>query len=180
MYSNRVTSENKEIRTAPLHSTLECLLFSLGSSNSGTTLHGGDCEGGGGGGEEKLKRRKPQFMASSRLRDGGEKSFSKKKYEKRAGAVERQGGIFPVANAPFRKSRESYFLRAWHRLPSLGRSVLTYFVTDCRSIQVVILGAIYRSILCLSHYLVPLLIKKTLRWKQQRLTRYQIQGTSEH
>ena len=48
-------------------------------------------------------------MACSRLRDGGEKSFSKKKYEKRAGAVERQGGIFPAATAPFRKSRESYF-----------------------------------------------------------------------
>ena len=47
-------------------------------------------------------------MACSRLRDGGEKSFSKKKYEKRAGAVERQGGIFPAATAPFRKSRESY------------------------------------------------------------------------
>ena len=131
-------------------------------------------------------------MACSRLRDGGEKSFSKKKYEKRAGAVERQGGIFPAATAPFRKSRESYFLlcsfkyvplyylRAWHRLPSLGRSVLTYFVTDCRSIQVVILGAIYRSILCLSHYLVPLLVRKMLRWKQQRLTRYQIQGTFQH
>ena len=48
-------------------------------------------------------------MACSRLRDGGEKSFSKKKYEKRAGTVERQGGIFPAATVPFRKSRESYF-----------------------------------------------------------------------
>ena len=48
-------------------------------------------------------------MACSRLRDGGEKSFSKKNYEKRARAVERQGNIFPAATAPFRKSRESYF-----------------------------------------------------------------------
>ena len=61
------------------------------------------------GGKEKLKRRKPQFIACSSLRDGGEKSFSKKKYEKRARAVERQVGIFPVATAPFRKSRVSYF-----------------------------------------------------------------------
>ena len=56
--------------------------------------------------------------------DSGEKSFSKKKCEKRAGAGERQG----AATAPFPKSRASYFrfarfnmsplyyLRAWHRL----------------------------------------------------------------
>ena len=31
-------------------------------------------------------------LACSRLRDGGEKSFSNKKCEKRAGAGERQGG----------------------------------------------------------------------------------------
>ena len=42
--SKRVTSENKRIHTPlpPLHSKLGCLLFSIGSSNSGTTLHGGD------------------------------------------------------------------------------------------------------------------------------------------
>ena len=42
--SNRVTSENKRTHTPPppLHSKLGCLLFSKGSSNSGTTLHGGD------------------------------------------------------------------------------------------------------------------------------------------
>ena len=45
LYSNRVTSENKRIHTPPLHSRLRCLLFSIGSSNSGTTLYGGD--GGG-------------------------------------------------------------------------------------------------------------------------------------
>ena len=50
LYSNRVTSENKRINTPPppLHSKLGCLLFSIGSSNSGTTLHGGD------GGEKGL------------------------------------------------------------------------------------------------------------------------------
>ena len=65
-----------------------------------------------------------QTLACSRLRDSGEKSFSKKKCEKRAGAGERQG----AATAPFPKSRASYFrfarfnmsplyyLRAWHRL----------------------------------------------------------------
>ena len=65
-----------------------------------------------------------QMLACSRLRDSGEKSFSKKKCEKRAGAGERQG----AATAPFPKSRASYFrfarfnmsplyyLRAWHRL----------------------------------------------------------------
>ena len=43
LYSNRVTSENKRIKThpRPLHSNLGCLLFSIGCSNSGTTLHGG-------------------------------------------------------------------------------------------------------------------------------------------
>ena len=45
LYSNRVTSENKRNYTPPLHSKLRCLLFSTGSSNSGTTLHGGDGEG---------------------------------------------------------------------------------------------------------------------------------------
>ena len=34
------------------------------------------------------------FLACSRLRDGGGKSFSSKKYEKRARAGERQGGGF--------------------------------------------------------------------------------------
>ena len=42
---HRVTSENKRIHTPPLHSRLRCLLFSIGSSDSGTTLYGGD--GGG-------------------------------------------------------------------------------------------------------------------------------------
>ena len=39
-----VTSQNKRIHTPPLpfHSKLGCLLFSIGSSNSGTTLHGWD------------------------------------------------------------------------------------------------------------------------------------------
>ena len=41
LYSNRATTENKRIHTPPppLHSKLGCLLFSIGSSNSGTTLH---------------------------------------------------------------------------------------------------------------------------------------------
>ena len=63
-------------------------------------------------------------IACSMLRDGGGKSFSNKKCEKRAGAGERQG----AAIAPFPKSCASYFrfarfntfplyyLRAWHRL----------------------------------------------------------------
>ena len=49
LYSNKVTSENKRIHTPALHSKLGCLLFSKGSSNSGTTLYEGD--GGGGGGK---------------------------------------------------------------------------------------------------------------------------------
>ena len=42
--TNRVTSENKRIHThhCPLHSNLGCLLLSIGRSNRGTTLHGGD------------------------------------------------------------------------------------------------------------------------------------------
>ena len=54
LYSNRVT----------LHSKLGCLLFSIGSSNIGTTLHGGD------GGVKAIfppfevsKRQKAQFWA---------------------------------------------------------------------------------------------------------------------
>ena len=49
LYSNRVPLEKKELAplSCPLHSKLGCLLFSLGSSNIGTTLHGGD--GGGKG-----------------------------------------------------------------------------------------------------------------------------------
>ena len=46
LYSNRVTSENKRIHNPALHSKLGCLLFSKGSSNSGTILYEGD--GGGG------------------------------------------------------------------------------------------------------------------------------------
>ena len=45
LYSNRVTSENNRNYTPPLHSKLGWLLFFTGSSNSGTTLHGGDGEG---------------------------------------------------------------------------------------------------------------------------------------
>ena len=43
LYSKGVTSENKRINTppTPLHSKMGCLLFSIGSSNRGTTLHGG-------------------------------------------------------------------------------------------------------------------------------------------
>ena len=68
-------------------------------------------------------------LACSRLRDGGGKSFSNKKCEKRAGAGER----LPAATAPFLKSCASYFrfarfntfplyyLRAWHRLVIVWR-----------------------------------------------------------
>ena len=47
VYSNRVTSKNKgvHIPPPPLHSKLGCLLFSTGSSNSSTALHGEDGEG---------------------------------------------------------------------------------------------------------------------------------------
>ena len=45
-HSNRVTSENKTVHTSfpyqTLHSKLACLLFSTSSSNSSTTLHGGN------------------------------------------------------------------------------------------------------------------------------------------
>ena len=47
LYSNSVTSENKRIHTPSLSQSWGVLLFSIGSSNSGATLHGGD-------GEEKL------------------------------------------------------------------------------------------------------------------------------
>ena len=40
------------------------------------------------------------LLACSRLRDSGEKSFSKKKCEKRAGAGERQGGSLPFFSPP--------------------------------------------------------------------------------
>ena len=71
-----------------------------------------------------IRQRVCKKVACSRLRDGGGKSFSNKKCEKRAGAGEGQGG----ATAPFPKSCASYFrfarfntfplyyLRAWHRL----------------------------------------------------------------
>ena len=60
-------------------------------------------------------------LACSRLRDGGGKSFSNKKCEKRAGAGERQGAPFPKSCASyFRFARFNtfplYYLRAWHRL----------------------------------------------------------------
>ena len=44
LYSNRVTWGTKESAPlpCPLHSKLGCLLFSIGSSNISTTLHGGD------------------------------------------------------------------------------------------------------------------------------------------
>ena len=47
LYSNRVTTQRTKESTAssPVHSKLGCLLFSIGSSNCGITLHGGD--GGG-------------------------------------------------------------------------------------------------------------------------------------
>jgi len=47
LYSYRVSSENEIIRTLPLSPLFKvgCLLFPLGSSNIGTTLHGED--GGG-------------------------------------------------------------------------------------------------------------------------------------
>ena len=49
----------------------------------------------------------PFSIACSRLRDSGEKSFSKKKREKRAGAGQRQG-IFLAATSPFPKLRPHY------------------------------------------------------------------------
>ena len=57
------------------------------------------------------------IVACSRLRDGGGKSFSNKKCEKRAEALER----FPKSCASyFRFARFNtfalYYLRAWHRL----------------------------------------------------------------
>ena len=68
-------------------------------------------------------------VACSRLRDGGGKSFSNKKCEKRAGAGERQGGFPESCASYFRFTRFNtfplYYLRAWHRL-SLG--VLAYMV----------------------------------------------------
>ena len=72
-------------------------------------------------------------LACSRLRESGEKSFSKRKCEQRAGAEER------AATAPFPKSRSSYFrfarfntsalyyLRASHRLTKAWRLFPTVF-----------------------------------------------------
>ena len=53
LHSNRVISENKTIHIPPppLNSKLGCLLFSTGSLNSGTTLHG-MMDGWGGGGRK--------------------------------------------------------------------------------------------------------------------------------
>ena len=77
------------------------------------------------------------WIACSRLRDSGERSFSKKKCEKRAGG----GEIFLAATAPFPKSRASYFRfarfnmsalyypRAWHRLRCGKRGwTIVYFL----------------------------------------------------
>ena len=60
-------------------------------------------------------------VACSRLRDSGEKSFSKKKWEKRTGAGERQGRpLSQVARVLFSlcsfNTSPLYYLRAWHRL----------------------------------------------------------------
>ena len=63
-------------------------------------------------------------LACSRLRDSGEKSFGKKKCEKRAGAGERQGAATApqVARVLFSlcsfNTSPLYYLRAWHRLGS--------------------------------------------------------------
>ena len=80
-------------------------------------------------------------LACSRLWDSGEKSFSKKKCEKRAGNGDR--GPFsspPPPPFPFPKSRASYFrfarfntpalyyLRAWHRLQKSQQSVFSRLV----------------------------------------------------
>ena len=74
-------------------------------------------------------------LACSRLRDGGGKSFSNKKCEKRTGAGERQGDG-QATTAPFPKLCASYFrfahfhtlplyyLRAWHRLPLNYRGIV--------------------------------------------------------
>ena len=97
-------------------------------------------------------------LACSMLRDSGGKSFSKKKCEKRAGARERQGGIFPIfpaVTAPFPKSCTSYFrfarfnifplyyLRAWHRLRSRSYT----FIKKCKHIR----NLICMFIICLIH-----------------------------
>ena len=51
----------------------------------------------------------PPKLSYSGLRDSGEKSFNKKKCEKRAGAGE---SLFPAATAPFPHSRTAYFRSA--------------------------------------------------------------------
>ena len=69
-------------------------------------------------------------LACSRLRDSGEKSFSKKKWEKRAGAGERLIFALLVYTSPLNYLSRAhlifaflvytsplYYLRAWHRLP---------------------------------------------------------------
>ena len=62
----------------------------------------------------ELNKRARNLLACSRLRDGGGKSFSSEKCEKRAGAGERQCASY------FRLARINtfplYYLRAWHRL----------------------------------------------------------------
>ena len=79
-------------------------------------------------------------LACSRLRDSGEKSFSKKKWEKRAGAGERQGHrpLSQVARFLFSlcsfNTSPLYYLKARHRLNTiikctilqLNSSVATY------------------------------------------------------
>ena len=67
-----------------------------------------------------------RLLACSRLRDSGEKSFSKKKWKKRAGAGERR--IFSRRHRPLSQvarvlfslcsfnTSPLYYLRAWHRL----------------------------------------------------------------
>ena len=70
-------------------------------------------------------------LACSRLRDGGGKSFSNKKCEKRAGAGERQlSPIFPAATAPFPKSCASYFRFA--RFNTLVPTILSESLAQAR------------------------------------------------
>ena len=79
---------------------------------------------------DKKKRRGKEeghrflFCLRSRLRDSGEKAFSKKKCEKRAGAGERQPPPpFPSRARLIFNTSALYYLRAWHRLRNFGSQV---------------------------------------------------------
>ena len=120
----------------------------------------------------------PFSIACSRLRDGGEKSFSKKKCEKRAGAGERQG-IFLAATSPFPKLRPSYFRFGRFTCMSLRRAGIARsasFSVDPKSAKTkqakIIFYQAYVSLFLFTYYVASVRFlsqSKLLSWLNHRM-----------